>query len=293
MSRALTTTLDVSAPTIELLVAEEAQDVSFSGLSEAVRTLVSTIRDGENARLRAARIVDAIDRQKLYREANCATMKDFMPTLLECVENLGFGSVGSIKRYLTFYRLYIREMNLNPDVAMKSVSHLHALSRIAALDRKTGGLLVPEKEGKLPPEQFEDIVHLVCWLVVAPTKAQATRGMCYEELLPLLTKDGLATQAATFKEVAGYEVELPEGGWTLEDTRYIISTVTQDENVEENKLRQWYMGYMQYDDSVYLERIEWRDAMNEVQAKVPVGFTFSKDVFSKMQGTARAEIVGL
>ncbi len=146
---------------IELLTGEGVADLSFPNLEAAIKALVAAVQNSEHARLKMARIVDAIDRQELYREAGVQDMKSFFPILLQQTSAIGWKSETSIKRYLAFYRLYIRQLQLNPDAAIRAVSHLHNLYKLAHLDRKTGELTNPDKEGKLEPERVRGCGRLV------------------------------------------------------------------------------------------------------------------------------------
>src|SRR5262245_40120162 len=67
-----------------------AANISFANLPTAINRLVNLLKDAEDRKLAAARVVIAIERQELYREANCETMNDFYPILLDQLEGVGW-----------------------------------------------------------------------------------------------------------------------------------------------------------------------------------------------------------
>lgn len=280
---------------IELLTGAGVTNLSFPNLATAIKALVETVQSSEHARLKMARIVDAIDRQQLYREAGVEDMKSFFPILLQQTAAVGWKSETSIKRYLAFYRLYILQLQLNPEAAIRAVSHLHNLYKLAHIDRKTGELSNPDKAGKLEPEQFEDVARLVIWLVSAPSKEQVLSGVSAEELLPLLEDAGLGSAARTYKELVGTDVELPQRGWQLADTQAIIDAVTATDEEDEDegaKVEQVFVGYETFDGGIHVQRIEWRGESSTVLETIEVEKTYPTAMFKKLKGRAKAEIQG-
>lgn len=278
------------------LLTGATEDLTFSNLADAIRALVETVQQDEHSRLKMARIVDAIDRQQLYREAGVETMKAFFPVLLQQTASVGWKSETSIKRYLAFFRLYIQQLSLDPSKAIRSVSHLHNLYKLAHLDRKTGELTDPDKAGKLDPVQFEDVAQLVTWLVSSPTKEQVLAGVNAETLRPVLDDLGLGKAADTYKELVGTEVEIPQRGWTLSHTQAIIDAVAaaEEEGDEDEaaKLTQFFVGHETFDGGVHVERIEWRSADGTVAETVEVEKSYTSVMFKLLRGKAKAEIAG-
>lgn len=205
--------------------------LSFPNLATAIEALVGTIRSDEAAKVKMARIIDAIERQELYREAGVDTMKAFFPMLLQQTEAIGWKSATSIKRYLAWFRLYIMELGLESKDAIRAVSHLHNLKVLAEV--KSGALVDDtEKPGKLGAAEFEAIVRLVTHLVNAPTKAQQASGL-----------DGLETAKLTvdlpegrdaYIKIVGRPLVLPAGGWSLADTQEIIDKLRAEEEEDES-----------------------------------------------------------
>ena len=65
-------------------------------------------------------------------------MQAYMPKLIELCNEVSWKSGSSIKHSLTWYRLYILGLEYDPDEALKAVSHLGILARLADVSRKTG-----------------------------------------------------------------------------------------------------------------------------------------------------------
>lgn len=203
--------------------------LSFPNLATAIEALVGTIRSDEAAKVKMARIIDAIERQELYREAGVDTMKAFFPMLLAQTEAIGWKSATSIKRYLAWFRLYILELGLDSKEAIRAVSHLHNLKVLA--DVKNGELVADtEKDGKLGAAEFEAVVRFVTRMVTGPTKEQQTSGL-----------DEVATAALTidypegrdaYVKIVGRVPVLPAGGWSLADTQEIIDCLRAAEEDE-------------------------------------------------------------
>ena len=293
--------------------------MNFNDLQLALKELMETLRQGERFRVRGARILDAIERQELYRQVGFESMKAFFPYLIEQMENFGWKSGTSIKRYLAWYRLYLKQLQLDADAAVASVSHLHNLYVLAHLDRKTGELDSPEKPGKLEPEVFEDITRLVTTLVGGLTPEGVTQALgsdTIEQLrqgagLPegmspvkVINKVGLSPEdtrkllgsehlAQTYQSLMGEEVRLPEGGWQLADTQRIIDRVRKEEEEEdEEKLTQVWCGYETADEAVFIERIEFRNTEGALFDTIAVQKTYSTARLKKLVGKNKTEIAG-
>lgn len=272
---------------------EQAEHLSFPNLGSAITELVKELRADEKSKLAMARIVDAIERQELYRETGVETMAAFFPQLLERTASVGWKSATSIKRYLGWYRLYLLGLQLPEEMAIRATSHLHTLYRLAHIDRKTGELSQSEKQDKLSPVQFEDITRLVAFLVDAkPMRLRAglKEGVSAEVVAEVLAANGLNSAAQTYKELMGTDVALPPGGWTVSCTEAIVAKVigaTEDEPKE--KLTQVWIGYETFDGSVFIEYIEYRDGTGVVDT-IKVGRTYSTDIFAKLSSGDKVEV---
>lgn len=276
------------------VVIEEAKHLSFANLQEAISALVGELRTNEASKLDMARIVDAIDRQQLFLEAGCTSMKAFFPLLLERTASVGWKSATSIKRYLAFYRLYVLQLNFAPTTAIKAASHLHTLYRLAALDRKSGELVDPETEGKLNPVEFEDICRLVAYLVELPDpalRAKVAEGVSAEDLLPFLGEARLLPSAQAYIDIMGIAVALPAKGWNVTHTEAIVAKVaSKAEDEPSEALVQVFVGYETFDGSIFVERIDYRNESGEAVEAIPVKKTYSKARFAQLKGRNKAEV---
>ncbi len=314
---------------IEVITAEDGTtvitgDITFPNLAAAVSELIKTLRSDENNKVRAARIVDAIDRQELYKEAGMESFKAFFPMLLEQTQAVGWKSATSIKRYLGWYRLYLRALQLEPNAAIGAVSHLHTLYKLAHIDRKTGDLTDPDDSaGKLNPVAFEDIVRLITTLVggfsdtvltevlgaqtiedlriaaalpegMAAGAVVVRTGLTPEQTSDVLTDMGMSTQAATYAELMGEPVVLPARGWTLAQTEAVIAKVqgeAEDESDETVKVQKVWIGYSTFEGSVYIERIEFLKGETKLD-ELSVEKQYATAHFELIRGGDAAEIAG-
>lgn len=266
---------------VELVPSDEHGQVelTFPNLATAIEALVGTIRSDEAAKVKMARIIDAIDRQQLYREAGVDTMKAFYPLLLTETEKVGWKSSTSIKRYLAWYRLYIRGLELNSGEAIKAVSHLHNLKVLAEV--KADELVEnPDKDGKLGSVQFEDVARLVVALVNLPSKEQQATGL--DEVQTAELTAGLEKARETYKELMGREVVLPVGGWSLADTQEIIDRVrgAAEEEETEKLVRIWLCEHT-FDGRVFSKELQFWFG-GELKETFPIEKDYSSDEFKKL-----------
>lgn len=268
---------------VELVPSDEygQTELTFGNLATAIEVLVTTIRQDEAAKVKAARVIDAIDRQQLYREAGVATMKDFYPMLLSQTEAIGWKSATSLKRYLAWYRLYIRGLELNSGEAIKAVSHLHNLKVLAEV--KADELVEsPDKEGKLGSVQFEDVARLVVALVNLPSKEQQATGLDEAATNALLLDAGLSSAQATYKELMGRDVVLPVGGWSLADTQEVIDRVrgAAEDETDEKLIRIWLCEHT-FDGRVFAKELQFWFG-GELKETFPIEKDYSSDEFKKL-----------
>src|SRR5215211_537301 len=99
----------------------------YTNLPSAVDALVNHMRQGETLLLAIARDVQAIRDLELYREAGVETMEAFYPILLQETSRVGWGSVRTLKAYLSFTDVYLDCLALPGPKAMGALSHLQTL----------------------------------------------------------------------------------------------------------------------------------------------------------------------
>lgn len=230
--------------------------VSFPNLSTAITKLVEYLRASEDKKLAAARVVQAIDRQQLYREQGFNDMKSFYPVLLQHTAAVGWQAERTVKMWLAFANLYLDQLELPEPQAMKANSHLHAMYVLGEVDRSTGELVDdPEKDGKLPATDFEAAIKVVTGLVTAPSIEQKLSGLDAAETKKVLAGSVTATEYEAFKRLAGAEPTLPQNGWTVADTRELIEKLKGTK--KEVKVRQvWYVSFLD-DIKAEVESIAW------------------------------------
>lgn len=281
-------------------------ELNFETIGEAIKFIGDNLKATENARIAVARAVRYIDEKALYKQAGYETFKGFLTFLLERTAAIGWKSATSIKRYLAFVRLYLEQLDIDHDTAVAAVSHYHNLYVLAHLDRKSGELADPDKEGndprgvKLGPVEFEDIARLVGFLVKreAPVLRAAAqeKGLDAEKTAEVLEANGYRQQVETYKKLTGRELSFPEGGWKLADTQVIIDAVRGNAGGEgedeAEKTTQVWVGYETHDSAIYVERIEFRRA-DVVVHTIEVGETHSQAMFKVLVGKNKSEIAGL
>lgn len=245
------------SPGVTVLTGPGTRDVSFPNLASAIKRLVELLRDSADKKLAAARVVQAVDKQQLYREAGFETMRDFYPTLLAQTAAVGWQAERTVKMWLAFANLYLDQLALPEPQAMRSNSHLHALYVLADVDRKSGELLdATEKEGKLGAVEFEDITRVISALVTAPTPAQKAEGLDADATAEVLKVAGVSDAAlTTFEKRAGTKPAVPVSGWSVADTRSVIEAIRGVK--ETTKAVQVF--YVSFSDAAHVEidRVAW------------------------------------
>jgi hypothetical protein len=252
----------VTSTTAEVVVADgvvvlTGKDVSFANLGTAVKRLVDLLKEGDSLKLSAARVVQAISRQELYREAGVETMAAFYPLLLAQTASVGWQAERTVKMWLAFTNLYLDVLKLDEAKAMKANSHLHSLYALAAVDRKSGELAdATEKPGKLGAGDFEAIVLVITGLVTAPKGADKQTGLDATQTYGLLVNAGVsADHLKTYEEKVGGAPYLPVSGWTVADTRAVIDLLKgKDEPVKVSQV--WEVERLD-EETVWLSAIYW------------------------------------
>ncbi len=257
MTKALVTSAPADVVIAEGIVVITGKDVTFANLPTAIRRLVVLLKDGDSLKLSAARVVQAISRQELFREAGCETMQAFMPLLLQQTASVGWAAERTVKQWLAFANLYLDEMGLDEEKALKANSHLGSLYVLAAVDRKSGELLsAPEKPGKLGAEDFEAIVQTITGLVTAPKGTDKAAGLDVAKTRDLLLDAGvLADHLDAYQAKVGGAPYLPVNGWTVADTRAVIDLLRGKEEVA--KVSQVWEVEKQDEENVWLSAIYW------------------------------------
>ena len=266
---------------VELVPSDEhgQLELSFPNLATAIEALIGTLRSDEAAKVKMARIIDAIDRQQLYKEAGITSMAAFFPLLLAETEKVGWKSSTSIKRYLAWYRIYIRSLSLDSGAAIRAVSHLHNLKVLAEV-RADELVEHPVKGGKLGARQFEDVARLIVALVNLPSKEQQSSGLDAKATSDLLSSAGLVC-VQTYKELMGRDVILPVGGWSLSDTQEIIDRVRggSGEGSEEKLIRVWLCD--SFDGRVYARELQFWVG-GELKERFVIEKDYSPEEFKKL-----------
>lgn len=293
---------------VEVAEGVVVQKGEFPNLPTAIAELVKALKNFEGSKLRMAEILYEIETKKLYLEAPAKSMKAYFPVLQEETEKIGWGSVTTLKRYLAWYKLYVKALGLDPKQALNAVSHLFALKDLADLDRKTGELKEDVKPGKLSALPFEEIARLVAFLVNVPAPALRGRllegeGADHETVVEALDEAMLAKAAEVYKEVVGEDVVLPAGGWSLQDTQRIVNAVkaqagTSEEGDDTTAVetveacsRVW-VGYATFDGAIHVEKLEFRRG-EVVLDSIEVDKTYTTAQFAILHGNDAAELAGV
>lgn len=268
----------------------------YASLADATKALVGFVREGETARIRAARALQNIRDAELYREAGATSFKAFMPVLCEQLDGVGIKSASAIKRALMLADLFLDELALDELAATKSIGHLNVLHRLADLDRKTGELRIEtEKTDKLNAPDFEEATRLVVALVTVPTKAQKQSGLSVEETAALLDAADLGSSTELFERLTNRQVSLPAGGWSLANTQALVDAVVggvEDEDEDGVKLNRVWVGEdSAINASVFVGHLSFRRGEAEVEV-IEIGKTYPRAVFELMKGSDDSEIAG-
>lgn len=195
---------------------------TFPNLQTAERALTEVIGQDERLKVRAAKIVQRIRDQELYREEGYSSFSAYLPVLLERVKGIGWSAERTVRNYLALVDVYLDQLELDSNQALVSVTHLFTLLRLADRDRKSGELKdETEKEGKLGAVQFEAVTRVVNWMVNLPAD-ETRQGLDEDEVTEGLINAGLEFELATFRKVTGRVPTVPAGGWTVGDTKEIV-----------------------------------------------------------------------
>lgn len=201
----------------------------YQNLQSAVEDLVAVFAQGENLKIRAARIVQAIRDQQLYRELGFESFKDYLPALLSVTAGIGWTAERTLKAYLQFVDVYLDQLHFDEQEATGAVTHLQLLTKL--VERDSDGLLklYPEKVGKVGAAEFEAVSRVISWLVNKPSAEITTTGADEGAIGAALVEAGLATELQVFQNVAGFYPSLPVGGWQVADTKALIDRVAKKE----------------------------------------------------------------
>src|SRR4051812_647299 len=198
-------------------------NVSFANLPTAISRLVGLLKDAEDTKLAAARVVIAIENQELYRQANVETMGEFYPILLSQLEGVGWGAKRTVQAWVSFVKLFLDQLGVNEAQAMKANSHLHTLYVLANVDRKSGELKdAEEKPGKVDSHDFEALTNVITGLVALPTVEQKKAGLDADATAAMLAAQVPASDLRVFKELVGTAPVLPLNGWTVKETEAVV-----------------------------------------------------------------------
>lgn len=303
---------------------------AYASLADAVKDIVGALREGEKGKLKIVTAIDQISKLELYTQEGFSSMAAYMPKLIEQCNEVSWNSGSSIKRYLTWYRLYVLLLGYNPDEALKAVSHLGILARLADINRKSGELAEDDNlaKAKLGKVKFDDLGRLVTQLVngfpnevilnvlgaarveelrreakapagATPKQVVAFAGLNGMELVSLLEAVKLGATARTYEGVTGKELVLPPKRWTVGHTQAIVDALvkaedeTEDEEDAAAEVEQVFVGYETHDGAVMVERIEWRGQSGTVLETIEVGKVYTTSMFKKLLGKATAAIAGV
>lgn len=258
---------DIQKDDIEILVGLDAITSAYTSLGDAVQHLVSTLRETEDKKLVAARIVQTIERQELYREAGCNSMSEFYPLLLEQTASVGWNAERTVRAWVAFASLYLDKLKFDERTALKANSHLHTLYTLADVDRKSGELRTStENEKKLDAIDFTTIAKVVTALAVVPSAADKENGRSEAETQELLLSASLTErQLERFTALVGYAPFIPEGGWAVSHTRTLIEAIRGEEDKTPKAKQIWYLSF-QDEDRVEVERIAWEINDEEIKS---------------------------
>lgn len=269
----------------------DGDEATYASLEAAVNTLVGFLGQREKLQLRAARVVQHIRDQELFKQVpGCETFEAYLPILKVETAQVGWKAERTIQQYMSFADVYLDVIGIPERIAMAATSHLNTLYSLADLDRKQPVLLPAlkaghkerrrpslkdetEKHGKLKGEQFEDLAFLLSWLVTADwTDDQLDNGVSNELLVPLMLETdnaamerntaegrndwaGRTVAAQTFQTLMGYGLGLPVGGWTVADTEAVVKKIKGKE-AKEKAVQHWYVEKMDT-EFAWVERIDW------------------------------------
>lgn len=295
--------LEPGGTTIEVLDGsvisiDSGRELTFNDLGEAIAALRQEAKNDESARLRAARIVRAIERQELYKQfPGITSMKAFFPILIEQLAQF-WKSATSLKRYLAILKIYVEQLQFEAAAVVDAVSHLDLLRVLVEVDRATGELVIePDKDGKLGSPQFEDVARLVTFLVTGLEPEIEVEGLGADEMGEVLAAKKLEAAAQTYRELVGAPLSLPAGGWTLANTKAIVAAVRGESGEDEDasspaKVERWWVGHENFDGLIDIEEIQFLQD-GEVIDQIPVGKVYTQEQLKARAGKDKLKIAGL
>jgi len=295
---------------------------AYATLGDAVKDILVALKDGERGRLTIVKAIDQISQLELYTQEGFGSMAAYMPKLFELCNEVSWKSASSVKHSLTWYRLYIKALEYDPNEALKAISHLGILARLADMNRKTNELAEDDnlEKAKLGRVKFDDLGRLVVRLVAGfsnnvifqvlgsvrldelqakvkapagatPKQIIAASGLPREELFDLLDAVGLGASVDTYEGVTGKELVLPAGRWLTAHTQEIVDALVKKEEEADDTV-QVYIGYEPFGGGVVVERIEYRNAEGIVLVTIQVGETLTSEMFKRISKGAVTEIAG-
>lgn len=238
----------------------------YQSLDAAQKDLLSTLAQGENLKLKAARIVQAIADQELYVQSGFPTFKAYLPTLLQMTAAVGWHSDRTIKSYLQFVRVYLEQAGLPEVAAMRAISHLNVLSKTATVNRATNELVEEGSAPKLGAEDFCALSRVVTYL------ANAAPGSDLGEL-DLLDVD--AQDVEIFQRLAGFMPAVPDTGWQVAHTKELVDHLLGKDKEEEVKVTRVWVASAEGDGSIRIHSL-----LFEQEGTIWEAFEFTNKVVS-------------
>lgn len=250
----------------------------YGSLEAAVAALVDKLEKDADLKLAAARDLQAIRDEELWRQAGAESFKAYLPVLAQQLRAIGWGSARSLNNYLSFADLYLDYLAFDERDAMNAASHLLVVYRLADIDRSKGELRdEPSKDGKLGADDFSSVAHLVTSLVNAPTDEQLDKGLTVEETAELVG----AELTEVYTELTGRKLALPMGGWSVSDTEELVKAVQKKPEVA-RLTRVWWLSF-EDDDIVEVDRLALEEGGEELDSFPMNGKQMSKERFLAAQ----------
>lgn len=258
-------------PGVKVLTTKQPR---FPNLDTAIASLVTHLEEGERLLLVIARDVQAIRDQELYKEVDgVENMAQFFPILLTRTAQVGWGSVRTLKAYMSFADIYLDTLQLPEDSAMGAVSHLQTLQVLGDWDRKEKELrLSTDKEGKLGSVRFEAVVKVITSMVNAPDDVIDAEFDGADErrdqTVSYLRNIGIDQRDIdAWTELLGAAPMIPAAGWTVAETKQAVKHIQGKKEVERAK-QVWYVE-KQDDKQVWVSALAWEVADVE-KRRVPM-----------------------
>lgn len=209
------------SPGVEVI--SVADKPTFSSLEAATRELRTLLVSGESLKLKAARVVQAIRDQQLYKELGYPNFNAYLPELLKVTAEVGWNNKRSIQQYIAFVSVFLDQLCFPAEEAVNAFSHLNILLRLAQVDRKSGELVDGDGEKKLRADHFEGITQTVTFLVNTPSWAEDLATGADESITTArMAVTSLGGAAEVWNTLLGSYPSLPKGGWTVAHTRDLV-----------------------------------------------------------------------